>query len=179
MTTGEGPIEPPDLALVVFLQSVERSVVDAYDRVLPLLGDSAKPAVVKVQAHHKDYVDALGKLPGTAAVPTANQTLAFVLAARLQAMTDEKSALTVAFGIENQLSETYGFAFTTVTSPDVVNLLATLMPVVSTHAAALAGLAVLPTASAFPNGPFEGTTVAGAENTDAKAGFDPAAFPVG
>ena len=179
MTTPDEPIEPPDLALVVFLQSVERSVVDAYDRVLPLLGDSVKPAVVKLQTHHKDYVDALGKLTGAAAVPAANQTLSFVLAARLQTMTDEKSALTVAFGIENQLSETYGFAFTTVISPDVVKLLATIMSVVSMHAAALAGLAVLPTASAFPNGPFEGTTVAGTENTDAKAGFDPAAFPVG
>jgi hypothetical protein len=179
MTLSAEPIEPPDLVLIVFLQTVERSVVDAYDQVLALLGDAAKSAVTKMQAHHKDYVDALGKLAGAAAVPGANQTLSFLLGARLQTMTDEKSALTVASSIENQLAATYGFAFTTITSPDVVKLLATIMSVVSTHAAALAGLAVLPTASAFPNGPFEGTTVAGTENTDAKAGFDPAAFPVG
>ena len=178
MITAE-PIEPPDLALVVFLQSVERSVVDAYDHVLPLLGDTVKPAVATIQTHHKDYVGALGKLAGPAAVPVANQTLSFLLGARLQSMTDEKSALTVASSIENQLAATYGFAFTTIASADVVKLLATIMTMVSTHGAVLAGLAVLPTASAFPNGPFEGTTVAGTENTDAKAGFDPAAFPVG
>ena len=39
--------------------------------------------------------------------------------------------------------------------------------------------AILPTASVFPNGPFEGTAVAGTDNTDVSLGFDPAAFPVG
>src|SRR5438128_8548067 len=107
------PIAPPDIALVAFLQSVERAVTDAYDKVLPLLSDSSKPVATKLQAHHKDYVDALGKLAGPAAVDVANQTLSLVLAARLQTMTDEKSALTVTAGIENQLAATYAFAFTT------------------------------------------------------------------
>ena len=173
------PIAPVDVALVAFLQSVERAIADVYDRVFPFLGDSAKPVATKMQGHHRDYVDALGQLAGPAAVATANQTLALVLAARLQNVTDEKAALTTAAGIENQLTETYAFAFTTLTSPDVVKVLATILPVVSSHAAALGALAILPTAAVFPNGPFEGTTVAGADTTDLGAGFDPAAFPVG
>lgn len=173
------PVTPPDLALVTFLQSVERAVADAYDAVLPLLSDSTKPVATKLQDHHKDYVDVLGKLVGAAAVTQSNATLALVLAARLQKMTDEKTALTVTAGIENQLAETYSFVFTTITSPDVIKLLVTILPVVATHAAVLAALAILPTASVFPNGPFEGTTVAGTDNADLGAGFDPTAFPVG
>ena len=173
------PVTPADVAMVVYLQSIERAIGDAYDKVLPLLGESSRPLATKLQAHHKDYVDALGALAGPAAVGTANQTLSLVLAFRLQNITDEKSALTATAGIENQLTETYALAFTTVTSPDVVKLLATVLPVISSHAAALAALAILPTASVFPNGPFEGTAVAGTDNTDVSLGFDPAAFLVG
>lgn len=171
------PIAPPDLALVAFLQSIERAVVDFYDKAMPFLTDSAKPVVGKMQGHHKDYVDALGKLAGTAAVSTPNPALSFVLTARLPSMTDEKTALTALAGTENQLAETYAFTFTSLTSADVIKLLVTILPVVSTHAATLAGLAVLPTAAVFPNGPFEGTAVAGTDNASTNAGFDPAAFP--
>ena len=173
------PIAPAEVAMVAYLQSIERAIVDAYDTVLPSLGDSTKPVATKLQTHHKDYVDALGQLAGAAAVSAPNQTLALVLAARLQTTQDEKPALTVAAGIENQLAETYAFVFTSITSPDVVKLLATILPVISSHAAALAALAILPTASVFPNGPFEGTSVAGIDSTDFGAGFDPAAFPIG
>lgn len=178
--TATAPIPPADAGLVVFLETVERAIIDVYDRLMPLLGDSAKSVASKLQTHHKDYVDALDKLSGGApAGSKANQTLAFVLAARLQSATDEKSSLTVTAGIENQLAETYAFAFTTITSPDVIDLLATILPMVATHAATLSALAVLPTATVFPNGPFEGTAVAGTDNTQANAGFDPAAFPTG
>lgn len=174
------PIPLADAGLVVFLESVERAIADAYDRVLPLLGDSAKAVATRLQAHHRDYVDALAKLAGGGSAGSRpNQTLVLVLTARLQSATDERSALTVTAGIENQLAETYAFAFTTITSPDVVDLLATILPVVSSHAATLAALAVLPTATVFPSGPFEGTAVAGTDNTQANAGFDPAAFPTG
>jgi hypothetical protein len=65
------------------------------------------------------------------------------------------------------------------TSPDVIRTVATILPVVSGHAAALGSLAAVPTATIFPNGPFEGTAVAGPDNPDFKLGFDPASYPVG
>lgn len=172
-------VTPADLALVGYLQSIERAVADFYDNVLPLLTDATRPVAAKMQAHHKDYIDALGKLAGPSAVKVANPALSFVLAARVPSMVDERTALTVTAGVENQLAETYAFAFTSLTSPDALKLPATILPVVSAHAATLAGLAVLPTAAVFPNGPFEGTAVAGTDYSSINAGFDPAAFPVG
>lgn len=179
MTVRE-PVAPADTALLLFLRSVELAIADLYDKVLPLLGDSAKPIAAKFQAHHRDYADSLGKLAGGGpTLPGANATLSLVLAARLQSMSDERTALTATAAIENQLAATYAFTFTTLTSPDVIKLLVTILPVVSAHAATLGGLAVLPTAAVFPNGPFESTVVAGTDSSDIKAGFDPAAFPVG
>jgi len=173
------PVAPPDAALAGFLQSVERTVIDAYDKALPLLSESNKELGSKFQGHHRDYADALGKVAGASATNHTNNTLSLVLAARLQSMSDERSALTSIAAVENELVATHGFAFSTTASPDLIKLIATILPVLSTHAATLASLASVPTAAVFPNGAFETTTVAGVDSTDASAGFDPAAFPVG
>jgi hypothetical protein len=178
MAVGE-TVTPADAALAAFIQSVELAAVDAYDKLLPLLGDTTKPVALKFQAHHREYTDALAKQAGGSAVKVPNQTLTLVLAARLQGVADEKGALMFAFGLENQITATYAFTLTTLTSPDVVGVTATILPVLAAHAAALGSLAGLPLAAAFPNGPFEGTAVAGAENPDFKLGFDPLSFPVG
>lgn len=172
------PVAPPDAALAGFLQSVERTTIEAYDKVLPLLSESNKTLGTKFQGHHRDYADALGKLAGASAADHTNKTLSLVLAARLQSMSDERSALTSISAVENELVATYGFVFSTTASPDLVKLVATILPVLSTHAATLASLASVPTAAVFPNGAFETTTVAGVDTADASAGFDPAAFPV-
>ena len=176
------PVPPGDLSLVVYLASVEREITKAYDTILPALGDASKAVATTLQSHHAQYVDALSELAGSGAGGSGslgNPTLSLVLAARLQHMSDEKSALTVASGIENQLASTYAYAFTNITSVDVAKVLATILPVVSMHTATLAALAVLPTATVFPNGPFEDTSIAGTEYSETRAGFDPAAFPVG
>jgi len=173
------PVAPPDAALAGFLQSVEKTVVEAYDKVLPFLSETNKTLGSRFQNHHRDYADALGKLAGSAAAGRTNNTLSLVLAARLQSMSDERSAFASIAAVENELVATYGFAFSTTASPDLIKLLATILPVLSTHAAALSALASVPTAAVFPNGPFETTTVAGVDSADASAGFDPAAFPVG
>jgi hypothetical protein len=178
MTAAE-PVTPADATLSGFLQSIELAIVDAYEKVLPLLSDESKAAIMIFQRHHTDYATALESLAGPSAAKAPNATLGLVLIARLQPVTDEKSALTFAFGVENQLAETYGFAFATLTSPDVIRLAATTLPVVAGHAAIIGSLAGLTTASIFPNGPFEGTALSGTDNADTRLGFDPTAFPVG
>jgi hypothetical protein len=173
------PVTPADATLSGFLQSIELAAVTAYDTVLTFLAEASKPAATKFQIHHREYANILATQAGASAATVANQTLTLVLASRLQKVTDERGALTFAFGLENQLAETYAFAFTTLTSSDVIRATAVILPIVSGHAAALASLAGLSTAIVFPNGPFEGSAVAGPENTDLKLGFDPATFPVG
>ena len=58
------PVAPPDAALAGFLQSVERTVIEAYDKALPFLSESNKALASKFQNHHRDYADALGKVAG-------------------------------------------------------------------------------------------------------------------
>lgn len=168
----------PDADLCAFMQSIELAVVDAYDHLAPLIGDDRKPMVASFQSHHKDCAAALGALTSTASAAAhgPNQTLALVLAGRLQAVSDQRGAFSFGFELENDIAATYSYVLTTVTSPDVIRLVCTIVPVVSGQAAVFGTLTGLPTSGLFPNGPFEGTAVG--NGSDANLGFDPASFPV-
>ena len=170
-------ITPADATVAGFLQSIELAVADAYAQIAGLLSDSTKPTATTFQSHHTEAAGALAKQAGVSAAKGPNGALTLVLAARLQQVTDERSALTLAFGIENQLAETYASVLTTLTSPDVIHLVATILPVASGRAVILGSSAGLTTAALFPNGPLEGTAVG--DGADIKLGYDPASFPVG
>jgi hypothetical protein len=174
--SGAEPVTPADAALAGYLQSVELAVADVYAQNGALLGESSQPVVSKFQTHHSTYATELAKLAGAAAVHGPNPSLAALLAARLQAATDEPAVLTFLFGLENQLASTYGFAATVATSPDVVRLIATILPSTSGRCAVLGTLAKLSTPLLFPNGPVESTVVG--DGADVRLGFDPTLFPV-
>jgi hypothetical protein len=173
--TVEAQVTPADAAVAGFLQSVALAVADAYDKISPFLSDTAKPLAATFQNHHKEYAAALAAQAGASAATLPNQALTLVLAARLQGVTDERGALTVAFGIEHQVTETYAFTITTLTSPDVIQLVATILPVVSGHAGILGASAGLPTLALFTTGALVGATVG--DGSDPNLGFDPASFP--
>ncbi|MEY2450501.1 MAG: hypothetical protein QOD92_75, partial [Acidimicrobiaceae bacterium] len=90
---------PADAALAGYLQSIELAVAAAYDNLIVFLSDTTKPTATTFQAHHKEAADALAKQAGVSAVNAPNNSLAFVLGARLPLVTDERSALTLAFGV--------------------------------------------------------------------------------
>lgn len=173
--TADEPVTPADAIVAGFLQSIALAVADGYDKVTPFLSDTTKPMAAKFQAHHKEYAGALATQAGTSAATVPNQALTLVLTARLQGVSDEQGALTFAFDFENQVTETYAFTLTTLTSPDVIHLVATILTVVSGHAVILGSSAGLTTTALFPNGAMEGTTVG--DGSDTKLGFDPASFP--
>ena len=173
----QDPVAPADAVTAGFLQSLALAVVDAYDRMMPLLGDTARPLAASVQGHHREHADALAKQAGTSAATVPNVSLTYVLVARLQAVADERGALAFAAAVENEMAGTYAFAFTTLTSPDVVRLVATILPVVSGHSAILGSSAGLTTVALFPNGALQSTIVG--DGSDLTLGFDPLSFPVG
>jgi hypothetical protein len=169
-------LTPADATLAGYLQSIELAVADVYDKIAEFLTDTTKPMAATFQRHHKEYADALLVRAGPSASTAPNPTLAYLLLARVQGVTDERGALSLALGVENQVAETYAFALTTLTSPDVIRLVATILPTVAGHAAILGTSAGLSIAALFPNGALEGTTVG--DGTDTKLGFDPTLFPV-
>lgn len=169
-------ITPQDATLAAFVQSIALAAADAYDKAMPLLSDTTKPTATAFAAHHRDHAAALAKLAGAVAATVPNQTLAAVLAGRLQTVVDERGALTFAFDMSNQVAATYEFTLTTLTSTDVIHLVATILTVVTGHAAVAGSAAGVATSTMFPNGPLEAATVSDGANT--KAGFDPALYPV-
>src|SRR5204863_412669 len=97
----------------------------------------------------RDHAAALAKLAGTSAATGPNQTLVAVLAGRLQNVVDERGAFAFAFDLENQVVATYGFTLTTLTSVDVIHLVATIVTVVAGHAAVVGTSAGINTNSLF------------------------------
>jgi Ferritin-like domain len=166
-----------DIAIARFLQSIALAVAGIYDKVLPLLTDTTKPSATKFQAHYRDHATALAALAGPSAATLPNQALTLVLASQVQNVTDERGALTFSFGVENQVTETYAWAFGSLTSPEATHLVATMLTVAASHAAIMGLHAGLTSAALFPNGALEGSTVGDGTNT--KLGFDPVVFPPG
>ena len=171
------PVTPGDATFAGYLQSVEWAVVDIFNGAFTFLGETARPVAMKFQSHHSAYADALAKLAGASAAPRANQTLELILTARLQAATDETAALNFLFGLENQLVATHIFVANSASSPDVLRLLATIVPTTAARCATFGSLARLSTPLVFPNGPVEGALVG--DGSDIRLGFDPSLFPVG
>jgi hypothetical protein len=168
-------ITPADATAAGFLQSVASTVASSYDTVTALLTDTTKPTATKFQAHHRAHADALAKQGGIPTGKLTNPALELVLAARLQSVTDERGALTFASELENQVTVTYAFALTSLASLDVVHLVATILPIVSSHSLVLGSLAGIASTALFPNGAMEGTRVG--DGADTKLGFDPVSFP--
>jgi rubrerythrin len=166
-----------DQDIAAFAQSVELAAVAAYDAAAPVLTDATKPVALKFQGHHKDHASAFGQLAGSKATNKANSALVAALTPTLQGITDEKGALTFAFGLENQAAETYAFALTVLTTADIFKQMASILPIEAEHAAVLgAALGMTPDAI-FINGAFENASVG--DGTDIKKGIDPGMFPVG
>jgi hypothetical protein len=169
------PVSTADATLAGFLQSIELAIVGVYTAIMPVLREASRDVVEKFQAHHSAYAEALAPIAGASAVRAPNPVLSLVLAARTQAATDEVAALTVLFGLENQVAATYGYASTVATSSEFARTIATIVPPTAGRCAVLGSLAGLSTPLLFPNGPVESATVA--DGTDGRLGFDPAAFP--
>lgn len=173
--TAKAQVTPADAMVAGFLHSIVLAVVDFYDKAAPFLTDTTKLIAASFQNHHREHATALEAQAGTSAATVPNQALTLVLTARMQGVTDERSALAVAFGLEHQVTETYAFTLTNLTGPDAIQLVASILTVVSGHAGILGTNAGLPTTALFPNGALVGATVG--DGSDPQRGFDPASFP--
>jgi hypothetical protein len=165
-----------DASLCAFMQSLELAATNAYDRVLGQLPDTTAPVATTFQDHHRQYAARLATHAGSAAAKRPNPTLTTLLAARLGTVTDERTAFTFAFGLENQLTATYQYCLTAVTSPPVIQSMSTIAPALAGHCAVLGAIAAIPPSFVFPNGPFEATTVG--DGSDLRLGYDPTTIPL-
>jgi rubrerythrin len=165
-----------DEDLAAFAQSVELAAVAAYGMAAAALSPATKPVGELFAMHHQQHADAFGAVAGSKAVDAPNAALVTALTPALQAVKDEKGALTLAFGLENQAAETYAFGLTAATGMDAIAGMATILPIEAEHAAILGVALGMSVPDIFINGAFESAAVG--DGSDIKKGLDPTLFPV-
>lgn len=160
-----------DAALAAFAESVELVAVAAYEAGVELLSESLAPVLQTFAGHHEEHAEAWAAAAGDAATRRPNPALLAALTPAIDAFGSQNEVLTFARDLENQLSVTFGHLVTVVEDPDVVAAAATILPVESSHAAALSYELDEGIEAWFPFGPLE--------STDLAIGLDPDVFPVG
>ena len=166
-----------DEDLAAFAQSVELAAVAAYGLAAAALSAATKPVATLFQMHHQQHADAFGAVAKAKAAKGPNQKLVTALTPALQAVKDEKSALELAFVLENQAAETYAFGLTVASGAAAIGGMATILPIEAEHAAVLGAALGKPVGDIFVNGAFESASVG--DGKDVKKGLDPTIFPVG
>ena len=158
-----------DAGLQAFAQSVELALVQAYTEAAStgmITAPAAIDATATIAQHHQEHARALGSAAGSRATDAPNRRLESSFRADLRNASDEASALRVLLGFENEAASTYMFVLGSLEATPALQLAASILPVESQHAVALAGLVQQAPARTFPS----------FENQD--EAFKPDAFPV-
>jgi hypothetical protein len=176
------PVQAPaptayDTDYAAFAESIELAIVSLYNgTLLKLTGENVATAA-RFRDHHQDHARAYASLAAGKAKGAPNATLLFEKASAIPGLADEPTALSFLVALENQMAETYAYGLSLLTTPEVYRRVVTTLPVESQHAAVLGTILQLPPQELFITGPFENASVG--DGSDARRGFDMAAFPVG
>jgi hypothetical protein len=152
-----------------FAESVELSLVGAYDVIVERTSEQLRPLVDTYRRHHADHAEACAELAGADAGGEPNAALSELLAPSLAALSGQGEALAFARALEDQVAATYAYAATSLDDPQAAGTVTSIMAVEASHAASLRALLDEPVEASFPDGPFD--------TTDIARGFSPDAFP--
>jgi hypothetical protein len=145
--------ESGDAGINAFVQSIELALVESYAE-LESSGKVATPAALDATrafaAHHQEHATALGDAAGSNAANTPNRRLATMFRTQLRRASDERAALQIALELENEAASTYLFALGALEATPALRLAASILPVESHHAVALASLLDQPPRETFP-----------------------------
>jgi hypothetical protein len=135
--TGDPPVvEGSDLTLVVFLQSIELSVIDAYEGMVatgkfaPAIAQTAREFTL----HHTEHNAALGELSGGAAPTEPNANLTAELTPLIASATNTEDLATIAYTLEERVTATYAAALGALESWRAAAVASKILPVDSQHA---------------------------------------------
>lgn len=156
--------ELDDATIAAFAASVEYAAVEAY-KAAAASGKVTTPAVGAAATlflgHHKEHGDAFVAASGGKGVKDKpNAKLLKALGDQLAAAKTEKDVVKIAYDTENAASATYMFALGALQSADALKLTASILPIESAHAVALALVLGLPATDQTYLPPFETKTAA-------------------
>jgi hypothetical protein len=150
-------VEGADLAIVIFLQTIELAAVEIYNSI----GDSGRLSSPVAESarqfalHHHDHAIKFAEYAGNQATNTPNSALIAEIAPRIaSAELDrdqaEKQLAQVAFDLESGMAATHSFALGQFDGWEIASIGATIEPVESQHALAWS-LVIEPDAAQWKN----------------------------
>ena len=134
-----------------------------------------KPVAKLFMQHHQQHADAFGAVARVQGRQRPQRQAGRGATPALQAVKDEKGALELAFGLENQAAETYAFGLTVAAGMAAIGGMATILPIEAEHAAILGVALGKSLADIFVNGAFESAAVG--DGTRHQEGHRPAPVP--
>jgi rubrerythrin len=142
-----------DAGIAAFAQSIELALGQMY-AAIAATGRVTTPSAVEVitafAAHHEEHARALGPVAGDRATTGPNRRLADRFRTRIQRAANERALLEIALELENQTASTYLFALSALEATEALRVSASILPVESQHAVALATLLDKPPEETFP-----------------------------
>jgi hypothetical protein len=165
-----GAQQRDDEALAAFAESLELTLVEAYEAGEPLLSEDLAAVAQTFASHHREHAATFAELAGDQAGGEANPVMLEALTPLLEELDGQTSTLSLLRDLENQVVITYAWAMTTLEAASVIEGVATILPVESAHATALAEALGEGPQAWFPSGAFEADDLA--------FGIDPAFHPI-
>jgi hypothetical protein len=142
-----------DAGIAAFAQSIELALGQTYAAIAATGRVTTAPAVeatAAFAAHHEEHARALGPVAGNRATSVPNRRLVDRFRTRIQRAADESALLEIALELENRTSSTYLFALSALEATEALRVSASILPVESQHAVALATLLGKPPGDTFP-----------------------------
>jgi rubrerythrin len=168
VTTSPRRPTPEDIQVLLFAQSVELAAAEGYRLAADtgLISEEVTPVALGFRQHHLEHARGVGAQAGSGARGRPNRAVVAEFGPRLQAATNERELLEVAFELEMAAASTYAFALGAVQATRSAELMAAIMPIEARHAVVLGEVLGLDPSEYIPT--FE----------DPDAGLTPDAYPI-
>jgi hypothetical protein len=139
---------PTEQELAAFAEAVELAAAAAYDQAAGRLSGAAlQKAIAGSAGHHREHAARFAAAAGGTATGQPNPRLMQVLGDQLRDAKTEQATGRVLYDLESSLAGTHLFALGVAKSAPALQLAASVLPVESAHAAALAVAIGLPVAT--------------------------------
>ncbi len=136
-----------DAGLAAYAQSVELAAVQAYMAAAKsgkVTTKAVLDAATAFAGHHQEHAAAFGAAAGSSATNKPNPKLLQSVGGEIGSAADEKAILKIAYDVENAAAATYLFALGALTTPDALQLTASILPIEAQHAVVLGSALGMP-----------------------------------
>lgn len=143
----EGDEVPTEEELAAFAEAVELAAAAAYDQAGGKLTGPVQQAAAGAAGHHREHAARFAAASGGKATGQPNPQLMQVLSDQVRDAKSPEAAGQVLYDLESSLAGTHLYALGVAKSASALQLAASVLPVESAHAAALAMAIGLPVAT--------------------------------